>query len=362
MERVDVAVVGAGIVGLSAAWRLAEAGQDVVVLEQFDLGHDHGSSHGATRIFRFAYDDPVYVHLAQEALPLWRELESATGRSVLHITGGIDIGDPTYLEACNAALRACGARAQHLGPIARRDRFPWLSLGEEGCIFSPDTGVIAANDAIQAVAAAARAAGARVLDASPVERLEVRDDEVAIVAGEHEMRAGHCVVATGAWVEGLLEPLGIALPVRVTREQVLYFRSDDPVVPFIHRAEIARYGVPAFGSASGVKIAEHGTGAPTTADGRSFESDLEGRARVIAYVRDALPTFDPEPVAIETCLYTMSPDEGFILDARGPIVIASTCSGHGFKFAPIVGELIARIVTNREQPVSLAPFSMERFA
>jgi sarcosine oxidase len=94
MDRVDVAVVGAGIVGLSAAWRLAEAGQDVVVLERFDLGHNRGSSHGATRIFRFAYDDPVYVRLAQEALPLWRELESTAGRSLLHITGGIDVGDP----------------------------------------------------------------------------------------------------------------------------------------------------------------------------------------------------------------------------------------------------------------------------
>jgi sarcosine oxidase len=360
MERAGIAVVGAGIVGLSAAWRLAEAGQDVVVLEQFGLGHDRGSSHGPTRIFRFAYDDPIYVRLAQEALPLWRELERATGRSLLQITGGIDVGDPIYLDACSAALRACGARAQHLGPKARRDRFPWLNVGEDGCIFSPDTGVIAANEALTAAAAAARAAGARVLDASPVERLEVRDDEVVIVAGEHETRARRCVVAAGAWVAGLLEPLGIALPIRVTREQVFYFRSDDQLLPFIHRGALTRYGVPIFGGARGVKIAEHGTGEQTSADDRSFEPDLEGRARVIAYVRETLPSFDPEPIAVETCLYTTTPDEGFILDARGPIVIASTCSGHGFKFAPIVGELIARIVTEREL-LSLEPFLLRRF-
>jgi len=361
MDRVDVAVVGAGIVGLSAAWRLAVAGRDVAVLERFGLGHDRGSSHGATRIFRFAYHDPVYVRLAQEALPLWRELESATGRSLLHITGGIDVGDPTYLEACSAALRSCGARAQHLGPSARKDRFPWLNVGDEGCIFSPDTGVIVANDALQAAGAAARAAGARILDDSPVERLLVEDNRVTIVAGDHEISARRCVVAAGAWIAGLLERLGIALPVRVTREQVFYFRSDDQVVPFIHRAEIARYGVPAFGSASGVKIAEHGTGIPTTADDRSFETDPEGRARVIAYVRDVLPAFDPEPVAVETCLYTLTPDEGFILDARGPLVIASTCSGHGFKFAPIVGELVASVVAEREPIVSIKPFALGRF-
>src|SRR5207302_6256382 len=115
MERVDVVVVGAGIVGLSAAWRLAEASQDVMVLEQFELGHGRGSSHGPSRIFRFAYDDPVYVRLAQHALPLWRELESATSTDLLRITGGIDVGNSAYLEACGAALRSCGARAQRIG-------------------------------------------------------------------------------------------------------------------------------------------------------------------------------------------------------------------------------------------------------
>src|SRR5258708_19941013 len=106
MERVDVVVVGAGIVGLSAAWRLAEAGQDVLVLEQFNIGHGRGSSHGPSRIFRFAYDDPVYVRLAQHAVPLWRELESATGTDLLRITGGIHIGDPPYLDASGPALRS----------------------------------------------------------------------------------------------------------------------------------------------------------------------------------------------------------------------------------------------------------------
>src|SRR5438045_3164566 len=112
MEEIDVAIVGAGIVGLSAAWRLALAGRTVAVFERFPLGHDRGSSHGATRIFRFAYDDPIYVRLAQRALPLWRELEDHAGERLLEITGGFDVGDGEYLHGCETALRSCGARAE----------------------------------------------------------------------------------------------------------------------------------------------------------------------------------------------------------------------------------------------------------
>jgi sarcosine oxidase len=331
-----------------------------LVVEQFELGHDRGSSHGPTRIFRFAYDDPVYVRLAQHALPLWRELETTTGTELLRITGGIDVGDPSYLAACGAALRSCGARAQRIGPQAARERFPWLTVRDSECLFSPDTGVLAARAALGALADAASASGARILDSTPCERLVVRDDHVEIVAGGQEIRARRCVVAAGAWIGSVLEPLGISMPVRVTREQVFYFRSSADVIPFIDRGSIARYGVPDHGGAARVKVAEHGTGAATSADERSVEEDPDGRARLIAYVRDALPSFDPDPVAFETCLYTTTPDEGFILDARGPIVIASACSGHGFKFGPIVGELIAGVVADRRPMVSIEPFSLAR--
>jgi sarcosine oxidase len=348
-------------VGLAAAWRLGIRGCDVVLFDRFEIGHDRGSSHGATRIFRFAYDDPVYVELAQRALPLWRGLEEESETELVRITGGLDIGDDAYLESVARALSKNGATVERMGPHELRDRFPWLEVGEDQALHSPDTGVIGAADAVNALARAAVSRGVRIVGSTPVEMVMARGDGVELDAGSGPIQASCVVVAAGAWVSDVVAPLGISMPERVTREQVFYFSGGDEMIPFIHRGEIARYGVPPLGNAAGYKVAEHGTGAETTADSRNFEIEPGKAARLKAYVRDALPSLDPEPVAAETCLYTMTPDEGFVLDVRGPVVVASACSGHGFKFAPIVGEIIAALATDEEPPVAIEPFSLSRF-
>ena len=247
---------------------------------------------------------------------------------------------------------------ERLSAAERRERFAWFDAGDEPAVFSPDTGVIAADAAMRALAAAARGAGAAIRDETAVERLEIAGDEVRLFAGDDEIRARHCVVAAGAWVADLLRPLGIDLPARVTRERVFYFRAASPILPFIHRGKIARYGVPTFGDAPGVKIAEHMTGPAVSADQRDLEPDADGAARIRDYVRATLPSFDPDPISFETCLYTTTSDEGFVIDAEGPLVIASACSGHGFKFGPATGDLIAAAVDGDVR----ADFSLRRFS
>jgi sarcosine oxidase len=366
MEEIDVAIVGAGVVGLSAAWWLGRFGREVTVFERFPIGHDRGSSHGPTRIFRVAYDDPVYVGLAQHALPEWRALEAWTGERFLEITEGFDVGDLEYIGRCEAAMRSVGAFAERLTSEERRDIFPWFEGGDDPALLSRDTGVLAADIALRALAQAARSQGpwnpdARIVDETPIDHLEILADGVHFRAGDQEVRAKWCVFSAGAWTSELLRPLGIDLPLRVTREQVFYFRAASSIVPFIHRGDIARYGVPMFGNASGAKIAEHMTGVRTTADARDFEPDPRGAARIVDYVRATLPTLDPEPVGYETCLYTTTPDEGFLIDSVGPLVIASACSGHGFKFGSVIGELVASLITGEASPLPLEPFSLRRF-
>ena len=359
MESVEVCVVGGGVEGLATAWRLGVAGREALVLERFDLGHDRGSSHGANRIFRFAYPDQLYVRMAQDSLPLWRELEAASADDILRTTGGVDVGDHAILEGVAAALTSCGAAVERV-PDAHA-RLPWLRVGGPA-VFSPDTGVLAASRALSAMAAQARKLGVDIRERTAVLSMQPDDAGVTIRTEAAELRARSCILTAGAWTRSLLEPLGSSLPLRVTREQVFYFRSTIEILPFIHHGRITRYGVPAFGGAAGIKVAEHQTGEPTSADGRSFDMDPEGAARVSAYVEEALPDLDPEPVAFETCLYTNTPDEDFVFEVRGPLIVASACSGHGFKFAPLVGETLACLATGRASAFPLDRFSIDRFA
>jgi sarcosine oxidase len=346
----DVVVIGAGVMGLASAWRLAVAGVHVVVLEQFCVGHHHGSSHGPTRVFRVVYGDPLYVRMAQAAVPLWRELERASGGSLLEMTGGVQVDDSEVVAQSRRVLDSCGERA------ALGDAPTWFRSPEAGVLWVDNMGVIAADATVSSLRSVVTGS---VVEDSRVESIELGDR--AIVRTDHEtLTADVCVVAAGAWTRPLLTPLGIDVPVRVTREQVLYFDTDTAgMVPFVHGVPHWVYGVPGTGV---LKVAEHGTGAETTADERGFDLDEPGADRVREYVRRHLPFVDPDPVSFETCLYTTTPDEDFVIDRRGPLILCSACSGHGFKFAPLIGEAVAALALGDRPPVDLARFSLSRFA
>ena len=362
MEEVDVVVVGAGAMGSATARALTSAGRSVAVLEQFPRGHDRGSSHGAARIVRLAYDDPFYVRLAQQAMRDWSEVEAECGRSLVNVTGGVDHGDPATLAQIESALTECAATVERLNADAATERWPGLRFDGE-VISQPDAGRVDAGTAVSALQDLATSGGAAMRFECAVERVEVDTSGVVVHAEGASWRAPVAVVTAGAWVGELLGDMVALPPLRVTQEQPAFFAALDEATPwpsFIHhhRERPGHYGLASPGE--GVKVGHHGTGVPVHPDRRDRAPDSRRLEELRAYVAEWLPGVDPEEVGVQTCLYMTTPDEDFLVDRVGPLVIGSPCSGHGFKFTPTLGRLLARLALGE----TAAPdrFQVGRFA
>jgi sarcosine oxidase len=352
VNKVDVAVIGTGVAGSAAARALAKMGRDVVVFEQFELGHARGSSHGTSRIFRFSYDDPVFVRMAMESLTLWRELEEETGEDLIIQLGGIDCGKDVASHV--QALAQCGAEYEVVSTASVEERWPRLRLYEDGdAMFHPQGGIALADKALRAFISSARSSGAEVREGSRVAEVALDGERAVLSTDSETFSASVAVVTAGAWARELLRPVGIELPVVPTRETVAYFpMSDELSVPTIvdwqemnagqSWGDTAFYSLPSPGL--GVKAAQHHAGPVTDPDDPGEVSE-ESVALISKWVAERYPTADPEPVGAETCIYTNTNDERFLFERHGPIVVGSACSGHGFKFGPLTGRRLAELAS-----------------
>jgi sarcosine oxidase len=346
VRDVDAVVVGAGVMGTAAAWRLAGRGRQVVVLEQFDLGHDRGSSHGSVRVFRFSYDDPLYVGMAMEALPLWRELEEESGRTILTITGGFDSGPMEHLEANAKALATRGASLEMIDGAELMRAFPSISVpADSPALHQPDAGVIFAELAVRTFAERAAEHGADLHERSPVLGIRSSGDRVEVMTADQTFRARTAIVTAGSWARGLLEGVGIDLPVVPSRETVAFFalKDESPVPVLVEWTSPPTYALPSPGQ--GLKAGWHRSG-PEAEPGRPGPVDGRVIDHLSGWVAEHYPSADPQPHHVETCMYTNTADESFILERHGPIVVGSACSGHGFKFAPLIGERLAELASS----------------
>jgi sarcosine oxidase len=339
VENFDVIVIGVGVMGAATGRALARAGKKVAMLERFQIGHSRGSSHGSARIFRFSYRDPQYVAMAMEALPLWRELEGECGEPLLNSTGGFDAGPAVPQHA--AALESCRARFELLRGSEANARWPGLTLPEdEETLYQPDTGVVAAERSWRAMAASAIRAGADLRENIQVTELVPGPDGVEVVSDDARLHATTAVVTAGAWAKGLLAAVDIDLDVVPTRETVAYFRTGMPRVPvLVAWTDPAFYALP---TALGIKAGHHIAGPPADPD-EEGSPDAAALARLAEGVTGMFAGVDPEPQLAETCFYTNTPDEHFVLERHGPVVVGSPCSGHGFKFSPLIGQRLAAL-------------------
>ena len=364
--RADLIIVGAGLAGAAAAWVASARGLDVVVLEAFGPGHRNGSSHGSARIFRRAYPDPLYVRLTGTAGELWRQLEDQAGERLLTLTGGLDFGAARNPRLLHEVLTGGGVPAELLAPEAAAQRWPYFDFTGAGQVmFHAEAGVLDPHRAMAAMIASAAAKGADVRFDTPVTRLapSPAGDGAVAHTDSGTFTAPVIVVAAGAWISPLLAGVVELPPLTVTQQQVFHFApvpvpgitgSAEPWPIFVHKDGTDDcYGLPGGrdGEVPGaMKVGEHAGFRTTTAADRDFVVDPAARARITAFIARRIPGLNATPVNEVTCLYTWTANEDFVLDRSGPFVVASPCSGHGAKFAPLLGEIIADLAAGKPAP------------
>jgi sarcosine oxidase len=371
MTIYDAVVIGTGAMGSATVRELARRGKRVVGIDRFSPPHDKGSTHGATRVIRLGYfEDPAYVPLLRRAYELWRELERA-GPRLLHITGIIELGPPDgqVVSGTLAASNAHGIPKTELTAKELMRKWPAFRVPSDYAgVFQKDGGYLDVNQSIEAFREHAVADGAEFRDGMTALAVEPTPAGVRVVTDCGTIEAGTAVVTAGAWLKKLLP----ALParVRVTRQVLGWF---DPVdaSPFSREAGFPvfmmesehglHYGFPLDGDGF-VKIAKHHhfdeEVDPDRCD-RAVSRDDEAAIR--SAVADHLPGANGPMRNPVTCLYTRTPDDFFIIDRVHPhIVVGSPCSGHGFKFSPVIGEILAELATDGTTRHDITPFRLDR--
>lgn len=356
----DAIVVGVGGMGSAACWQLARRGHRVLGLERFDIPHAMGSSHGVSRIIRLPYyEDPAYVPLLHRAYALWREIEAATGDEVLVLTGSVDGGpeDDALFQGALASARLHGLAHEVLTGAEVNERFPGYRLPADArAVFQPQGGLVASERAVVAHVTAAQAEGAEIRARERVLDWEARPggEGVAVRTDKGRYEAARLVLTAGAWMEDLAAPLaGLAVPERQVlawlqpRRPALFARDRFPV--FNLQVEEGRYyGFPIY-EVPGFKFGRyHHRGEATSAEAMRREADAEDERLLRAFAGRYFPDGNGPTMALRACMFTNTPDEHFVLDRhpRHPqVVLASPCSGHGYKFCSVIGEILADMAT-----------------
>lgn len=377
MAEFDLAVVGAGAVGAAAAYAAARAGNRVVLFEQFEVGHDRGSSHGESRIIRHSYTSAAYASLAPAAFQAWRDLERASGRRLLTMTGGVDLGhreDPAML-ACLNALNTAEIGSVFLEGAAARDAYPQFVLRErEAVLWQSGAGILNAGRCVRALVDGAVAAGAGLCERSlvtsvaPGAEIRIRFEQ----DGEgRELTASSAVIAAGPWAGRFFAGFGLTNELRVTHQQMVYYPVVDrdlwrtgrcPI--YIAHGRDGFYGFPECERPGFIKIAVETEVVVDDPDIARREPDAEALGRLNEVVATRLRGIRAEPAEVVTCRYTETAGRDFIVD-RHPehpnLVLASACSGHGFKFSILTGDLAQGLATS-DAAREAFPNWRERFA
>lgn len=372
-RQFDTIVLGLGGIGAGALYWLARRlGGEVLGLEQFALGHDRGGSQDHSRIIRYSYHHPIYVHLAERAYRAWEVLEAESGEQVVYRCGGLDLfpaGGAIPAADYITSLESCNVPFERLEADEIRRRWPVFCVPDSVWgLYQSDGGLVAAAKANASHLSVARSAGAAIRESAPVSLVRAADGEVEVTAGGTAYRARRLVVAAGAWSNDILAHFGLRLPLTVTREQVVYYAARDRAAFAIDRFPVwiwmdepCFYGFPVFGEPA-VKVAQDVGGYETTATTRTFDPDPDNLARVRSWCEAYLPGATGPDALVKTCLYTLTPDRDFIVDSipGHPEVVVAIGAGHAFKFASALGKILSELVLEDTTDADLSAFAIDR--
>ena len=376
-RRYDVIVAGLGGIGSSSLYHLARRGVRVLGLEKFEPHHNRGSSHGDSRIIRETYfEHPLYVPLVQRAHELWRELEAASGRTLMTINGGLMIGpaDGSVVTGTLRSVREHGLAHEVLSPSQLTGRYPPFEIaGDEVAVFDPRAGYLDPEGCTQAHLELARAAGAELRFTEPVTSWSATDRSVRVETESGWYEAEKLLLAVGSWTTSLL--IGMRIPLEVERQTVFWFEPPArrteyeprrfPIYAYEFKPGVICYGFPDLAKGVKASVMHDGqiTSSPEAVNRVVTESDAAPLRAALARVLPALARATIRDST--TCIFTNTPDHDFVIDfhpAHPNVLISSPCSGHGFKFASAIGEVQADLLTRGESRFDLAPFRIGRFA
>ena len=372
----DVAVIGLGAMGSAALYHLALSGHRAIGLERAAPGHLGGSSHGESRIIRLAYfEHPSYVPLVRAAYDQWRALEAGSGQALLTVTGILEAGFPgsQIVSGSLASSLEHGIPHERLTGTQINARFPAFDLPAHwDGVFQPDAGLLRPELAIGAELAAATSLGAEVRTGVTVTAIEPAGAGVRITLQDATViEAGAAIVAAGAWI-GELAPV-LAPHLTLTRQVMAWFDPARPadVTPgrfpvfLLETPGDAVYGFPDF-AGTGVKAASHIEGRTLANASAARQDATPADARQVLDVLEPYIPAAAGPVrAMQTCIYTRTPDQDFVIDTlpgHPQIVLASPCSGHGFKFSILIGQILADLATKGATSHDISRFSLARLS
>ncbi|CAL1571462.1 unnamed protein product [Knipowitschia caucasica] len=373
----DCIVIGAGVQGSFTAYSLAKRGKKTLLLEQFILPHSRGSSHGQSRIIRKAYEEDFYVHMMDECYRLWKELEQEAGVSLYRQTGLLLMGpeNSAYFSQTRETLLRSGTPTVSISQEDFSSHIPHMLLAPgDGAIVDVTAGVLFADRALKTAQDQFKKLGGVLRDQEKVEDI-TPGSVVTVTTASGSYRARSVVITVGAWANRVLASTGLQLPLEVIKINVCYWKEKTPGSYHVRNrfpcflltegeeAQEHIYGLPSNEYPGLVKICFH-NGSPTDPDQRDRQTDRSDVDILSRFVSRCVPGLEPEPAIVESCMYTMTPDRHFVLDVHPQhrnIVIGAGFSGHGFKFGPIVGQLLCELSLGEVPTFDLSPFRIRRF-